>query len=442
MKTRPHGIALAFVLLMSFCVCGFAQEAPPPPSADPRPVITTYATTVAAHGAKGDGATDDTAAFQAALDATAAQGGAVFVPVGTYRIAGALSVPQGVTLKGVWESPHHADIGKGSILYATGGKGSEDGPPLIMLHQSSAVVGLTIFYPEQSIDDIQPYPWCIQGTGMHGAVIDVTLVNPYKGIDFGTYPNELHYISNVFGQPLNTGIFVDKTTDIGRIENVHFNPHSWARAAFPNAPSGGAPWEKLQQYLEEHFTGFVLGQTDWEYMRDCFCIFPKIGFHFVRTERGVPNVVLTQCGADICANAVRVDASQPHAGIAFENGQFMGTFIVGPENRGPVKLSNCGFWPIKKTNEQIIAQGQGTLTLTACHFAGWGNADKDAPCVRVEGGTVLMSNCDFFDPKKPQIDIGKEVQGMTVIGCRLRGGAKIANHAGKDRLQAGLNLAE
>ena len=58
---------------------------------------------------------------------------------------------------------------------------------------------------------------------MHGSVIDVTLVNPYKGIDFGTYPNELHYIRNVFGCPLKFGIYVNHTTDIGRIENVHFN---------------------------------------------------------------------------------------------------------------------------------------------------------------------------------------------------------------------------
>jgi hypothetical protein len=402
-----------------------------------------YSTCVLDFGAKADGTSDATATFQAALDATAEKGGTVFVPAGTYLIAGALSVPQGVTLKGIWESPHHADIGKGSLLFATGNKGNEAGPPLILLHQSSAVVGLTIFYPDQDADNIQPYPWCIQGMGMHGSVINVTLVNPYNGIDFGTHPNELHYISNVFGQPLKTGIFVDKTTDIGRIENVHFNPHSWARAAFPNAPTeAGGRWQKVLDFLNQNFEGFVLGQTDWEYMRDCFCIFPKIGFHFIRTERGAPNVVLTQCGADICPNAVRVDASQKHAGIAFENGQFMGTFVVGPDNEGPVKLSNCGFWPIQKTNEQIIIEGRGTVTLTACHFAGWAMADKTAPCIRIQSGCALISNCDFLDGKKKQIAIAEGVEGATVVGCRLRGGAKIENHAKKSNVEIGLNLAQ
>lgn len=397
------------------------------------------AASVLDHGAKADGTADDTAAFQAALDAAAEKGGIVSVPAGTYLIAGSLSIPQGVTLKGVWEAPHHADIGKGTVLYATGNKGNEDGPPFITLHQSTCVRGVTIFYPEQDVTDIQPYPWCIQGMGMHGSVIDVTLVNPYKGIDFGTHPNELHYISNVFGQPLRLGIFVDKTTDIGRIENVHFNPHSWARAAFPTAPSG-ENWQRLQDYLCENFVGFLIGKTDWEYMRDCFCIFPKIGFHFVQLERGPGNVVLTQCGADICPIAVQVDASQPHAGIAFENGQFMGTFIVGPKNRGPIKLVNCGFWTISTTNEQVIVDGMNTVTLNGCHFADWGMEDKTAPCIRIDGGAALINSCDFFDARKTQIAIGEKARAVAVTGCRLRGGERIENRSESADVQIGLNV--
>ena len=158
------------------------------------------------------------------------------------------------------------------------------------------------------------------------------------------------------------------------------------------------------------------------------------------TERGAPNVVLTQCGADICPNAVLVDATQPHAGIAFENSQFMGTFIVGPDNRGPVKLTNCGFWPIKKTHEQVIVNGHNTVTLTACHFAGWAMENPDAPCVRVDGGTAIMSNCDFFDTQKKQVFIGEDAGGVVLMGSRLRGGAKVENHAPDSAVQIGMNL--
>ena len=63
-------------------------------------------------GAKGDGETDDTAAFQRALDAAgAARGGVVRAPRGIYYFAGHLNVPKAVTLAGVWESvPAHNGI--------------------------------------------------------------------------------------------------------------------------------------------------------------------------------------------------------------------------------------------------------------------------------------------------------------------------------------------
>ena len=401
------------------------------------PPTTLWTTCVTDFDAKGDGKTDDTAAFQAALEAAAEKGGIVFAPAGTYHIGGTLDIPQGVMLRGVWEAPHHADIGKGTLLYATANRGTEDGSPFIMLHQSSGVRGLTIFYPDQAITDIQPYPWCIQGEGMHCSVRDVTLVNPYKGIDFGTHPNELHLIENVFGQPLRLGVFVDQTTDIGRVQNVHFNPHAWGRAAHPSAKFEP---QVLFDYLEEHFVGFLIGKTDWEYMRDCFCIFPKIGFHFVNAGHGPGNVVLTQCGADICPIAVQVDACQAHSGIAFTNAQIMGTVIIGPDNRGPVKFVNSGFWTIPKTNEQVINNGISTVTLSACHFAGWGVADREAPCIRINNGAAIIQGCDFFNTRKKQILIGGKAKAVSVTGCRLRGGAKIDDQSDGAQVEFSGNL--
>src|SRR5271169_1410236 len=67
---------------------------------------------VADFGGKGDGKSDDTAAFQKALDAAGGSGGGVvYAPRGVYFFAGHLNVPEAVTLKGVWESvPSHLGI--------------------------------------------------------------------------------------------------------------------------------------------------------------------------------------------------------------------------------------------------------------------------------------------------------------------------------------------
>jgi len=51
-------------------------------------------------GAKGDGTTDDTNAFQTAIDSATIQGGTVHIPVGNYKISQTLIVPAGVQLKG------------------------------------------------------------------------------------------------------------------------------------------------------------------------------------------------------------------------------------------------------------------------------------------------------------------------------------------------------
>lgn len=56
---------------------------------------------VTSYGATGDGTTDDTAAIQAAIDATSATiGGVVFFPQGTYKISSALVMDKYITLKG------------------------------------------------------------------------------------------------------------------------------------------------------------------------------------------------------------------------------------------------------------------------------------------------------------------------------------------------------
>ncbi len=407
-------------------------------NAAPDPLVIT---SVLDHGAKADGKTDCAEAFQKALDYTAEKGGGVTaVPSGQYLFKERIVIPPGVTLRGVWESMHHADIGRGSQLFVLAGKGKEEGEPFITLQQSSCLKGMTIFYPEQDVRSIQPYPWTIRGQGMFCSVIDVTLVNPYRAIDLGTQQCELHTIRNVFGCPLREGIFINQTTDIGRIENVHFNPHAWARAAIPNPPNEGSEeWNILLKYLPENLVGFRIGKTDWEYMVNCFVIFPKIGFHFVHTEAGDPNVVLTQCGSDIGPVAVRVDASQRHAGLAFSNCQMMAGIEINKTNRGPVKFSNCGFWGMGTTDYHAKIDGSGTVIFTSCHFEGWARQNPETPAIIVEGGKMIVNGCEFIDESKNHIQLKSGVQAASIFGNHFPGGAKIENKT-NGKVEMGLNI--
>ena len=82
-------------------------------------------------------------------------------------------------------------------------------------------------------------------------VLAVEMLNPYNGIDASR--NERHLIRDVHGQPLRRGIFVDAIYDIGRVENVHFNPW-WSMQP------------KLFKWQMENGEAFIFGKSDWQYV--------------------------------------------------------------------------------------------------------------------------------------------------------------------------------
>jgi len=388
------------------------------------------------HGAVGDGTTDDTSAIKAALNAAATKGPICYLPAGHYRVNGSLIVPAGVALCGASGGVPHSEHPIGTVLLAYGGKGKEDGEPLITLKPNAVIRNVVIHYPEQTFPDVVPYPWTIRGDGEMCQVLDITITNPYQALDFGTKWNELHIIRNVFACPLKIGLFIDQCTDIGRVENVHFNPNFWTRMALtPKWPGGD-----IKAYLGKNLIGFKIGKTDWEYISNCFVIFPKIGFYFDDFGHGPGNAVVTQSGADICPVAVRVDRVQRHAGVQFVNGQFMATLEVGQKNQGPVKLTNCGFWPVPETKEQIIKEGPSTLILTSCHFAGWDSKGTRAASIRASGGRLIVNGCEFMAEGKKQIVLEKGLAAATITGCLLRGEDGIEDKSGGD-VKIGLNTS-
>jgi len=137
------------------------------------PVLIPEVKSVVSFGARGDGSTDDTAAFQRALDSVhKAGGGTVYAPPGRYLFRGTLDVPEGVSLCGSYLCmPSHTGIrDKGqtkpgeddTALFVTSGRGEEDGKPFLTLNSNSSVNGLCIFYPEQDAGSIPAaYPWTI-----------------------------------------------------------------------------------------------------------------------------------------------------------------------------------------------------------------------------------------------------------------------------------------
>jgi hypothetical protein len=345
---------------------------------------------VRAFGAKGDGVSDDTGAFQSALDAAAQQKlSGVFASAGNYRFLGSLSVPAGISLKGTWESvPSHnglRDAGMpkptdgGTTFLVEGGAGTELGA-FLTLGTNSTLKGVVLFYPKQ-VRDKTPvaYPYAIAMRGKNPAVLDVELLNPYNGIDASQ--NERHLIRNVQGQPLRRGVFVDAIYDIGRIENVHFNP--W----WSTEPA-------LLKWQQENGEAFIFGRTDWQYVLNTFCFGYNVGYRFLETKSGVCNGNFLGLGADDCYTALQVDQCAPF-GLLITNGEFVSfhgpdpTMVrISPSYTGSVRFSNCAFWG--PCNQIANIEGHGTVGFSDCTFVQW---KKRA--IEALSGTTLLRGCEF-----------------------------------------------
>jgi hypothetical protein len=380
-------------------------------------------------GAIGDGLKDDTGAFAAAMKSASDSGNfAVFVPRGRYLIASRLSVPPNVRLEGVYSGPAERTHEAGSVLLAVADAGNANGEPFLVLHTSSELRGVTIFYPNQQMKNPPvPYPWTIRGVGDNICLQNILLVNPYQGVDFGTFPAGRHSINGLYGQPLYRGLFIDQCFDVGRVANVHF----W---------SFWGGWnEALYEFMRAEGVAFELGQSDWEFMSNCFCIGYRTGYHFVERKTGPGNYLLTESGSDISPNAVRVENSQAHAGISFVNCQFMAGIQIAHANRGPVKFTACGFWGIPTTDYHALLDGMGHTFFTACHFITWGQRDHDSPAIHARRGGLTVTACDFMDAGKAQITVEADVDAAMIYGNRLRGGNRITNNAA-DKAQIGLNV--
>jgi hypothetical protein len=416
--------ALLWAWAGSLCVLSAAAL----PQPDARPSMPGLVS-VRDFGAVGDGKTDDTAAFQRALDEAGRLGGGIVeTPTGVYMLRGRLVVRQGVTLEGVLRAPATSPCG--STLLTVAGRGEENGEPFITLERNATLKGLVVSYPEQSSASPTPYPWCIRGAGDNCSVLDVLLLNPWQAVDFGTNPCGRHLIRGLNVQAIRRGIYVDRCFDIGRIEDVHIWPF-WTVAD----PKG--PWLEVTRKEGE---GFIFGRSDWEYVTNSFAIGYSIGMRFIRSKDpglGGGNYLLTQSGADISDTAVLVDETQSHSGISFSNCQIFGDLIVKPTNRGMVRFTGCGFFGSTSGRQGVAMArlaGAGRVSFENCSFHCIDPANKGKKLIVAESGRLSIVGCQFVTSDFTSVNpiplyLGEKVVSAIIVANEFAGRMEIENHS-------------
>ncbi|MDR0536973.1 MAG: glycoside hydrolase family 55 protein [Tannerellaceae bacterium] len=395
-------------------------------------------------GARADAKTDDTQAIQKAMDSFGKQGGTVYIPRGTYLLAGSLNIPQAVTLKGSIESvPSHNGIRNaglpkpgddGTTLLITGNRGNENAAPAITINTNSTLRGVVMYWPQQDPEKVpDAYPWAVAMRGKNPALLDVEMLNPYNAIDASK--NERALIRNISGQALRRGIFVDGIYDIGRIENVHWNPWWSMKPTLFN-------WQK------ENGEAFIFERTDWHYVLNTFCFGYKTGYKFGASSgsTGACNGNFLGIGADACHNSILVEQSAPY-GLLITNGEFVAMntddptmVVVTAANHGNIRFVNCAFWG--PCNRNAVIDGTGTVGFSDCIFVQWDRNRQGLPSIQANGGTVVVRGCDFMQNNAPQAFIGEKVERAIVSENTVRGKVNIINNAANTYIQGNLGTEQ
>ncbi|WP_165226886.1 glycosyl hydrolase family 28-related protein [Aquisphaera insulae] len=442
MSCLPLRCALILAPMLLLPAASRGQAPAPPAAPGPIPTASSMGRDVLdalAFGAKADGVTDATAAVQKALDAAGKTGGIVRLPAGRYLVAGSLRIPVGVALVGVQQAPVAIEPLIGTVVLATGGRDREDAPALFEMGSSSVVQGLTVFYPEQKIQDIHPYAWTFHLQGFDNTVENVTLINSYNGIRIGPEPNVRHRIRSVVGCVLRRGLELDNCTDIGRIENVQWHNHWWS------ATSVGGDWKVPFDYMAKHCEGFIFGRSDWEYVTNTFIFPTQIGYHFIATPNGSMNGQLCGIGADAANRCVVVDAIQP-MGLLITNGQFVAftgenpiEVVIAATAKGSVRLQNCDFWGPAAQN--VVTHGPGFTSLSNCYFSSDHPVPPGKALVEADDGKLQVQGCSFGSDL-PAILLGKGLKHAIVTGNNGVKGVAIINQIGDRAILTANEAAE
>ena len=305
---------------------------------------------------------DCTSAIQRALDdASAAGGGTVFVPVGRYRLDGMLTIASNVILRGRWSLIGPDRPADGTILMI---HNREHEQSVLLTGSGCGVRDLTFWHPEQqvteSVESASKSPLVIRGQAGVVTIENITLINPYRGIDLSQASTCC--LRGIYGSPLHCGLSADRSFAVSRYDSIHFSPDYWTWSGLPGSPpDGGAHAD----YMRKHGTGLHIYEMDGFYAG-----FSKIsgyqkGLHF---ERGVSgddaSGELSYFSVTDCDTALHVDDAK-------------GFRIVGSTLQG----SEYGIWGKDRTHykihtsnieggERSISIRNGVAELVNCNVTG------------------------------------------------------------------------
>ena len=455
-------ILLCVAIIFSFAVPCFAKET----AITPVIVETVYPTedvviadivvTEAPYNADNTGEEDVTAIIQKAIDDCEKNGGGtVFLPVGKYRVTSNIYIRQFVTLRGDYQDPDESND-YGTIIIADVESQDTMNPALITVGASAGAVGLTVWYPEQDINNVKPYPFTFYVTGngdyMLSTIKDCTLINSYRGIgasaecENGIYEcHEMLTIENVKGTCLSEGLNSHNSADVDTIKTLYIENKYWAEAGEEfNSPKK----EDIDAYTREHGIGIIIGDIEWPQFADVKISDRLGGILFKRPTRYSYSGIFTDLYITDCVYGIYAPEDIiVHRGMSWGTGIVNGVIegevyaIYHPGNNAMVltnvqvkgetvgsnirsyKTDTSSFKPdYNRTYEKV----QNVLYVVNADKSGKTDASKEVQKKLDEagktGGVVYLPGGLYRFDNPIKIPAGVELRGSSSVPTRCQGG--------------------
>ncbi len=401
----------------------------------PRVVVPVYntnesivaVTTPQEYGAVGDGVTDDSAAFQRAINAVFNSGGhgggVIYVPPAQYAFYTNITVPTGVTLHGDWTDWTRGTNGLvGTTFDVYYGAGLTNAVPFINTSISASLRDINIWYPNQNPSNIAGYPFAIEAAS-DVVVQNVVLVNAYQGI----LCNGSEFIlSSVIGTPLFMGISTTGTiADISQTEDIRFSPAIWPASLLPNAPATGGPYAT---WMRTYGTGMQVFRLDGLINVNTWISGYNVGLDFELNSGGQAGCAFYNGSVTNCATAMLAQEMQTAEGLEVSDFTLDGDIAINrthATNDAAAEFDNC----------QIIGRNG---TAVSCLGANWQSSMSFQNCtisnaLNLAGpGVFNLVNCHLQGT--PQCVMSATANRVAFTGCSFAPSQKIINNGNAGNL--------
>ncbi len=437
-------------------------------------VIADIIVTEDGYAVSNNGIGDSTAGIQKALDDCARNGGGtVYLPAGMYAISGKIQIPPYVTLRGDWQDPDAGtEYGTIICIYGESYDGYAPGKEVVegtfMLGGSGGVVGLTVYYPEQSLDNIRYYPFAFYTDGngnnyMLSTVKNVTVLNGFRGIgaccNSSGGAHEQLTVENFKGTFLYTGAEVYNQADVGTWQDVVISNKYWKQATGEKIQAADAA--KLDTYTKANAVGLKLGDLEWTEFESLKVSDCSIGIEIMVGKRiqfagSLLDIEILNCGKGMLIHQLDRRWGMVIARSTIENGIYNYSFQNNEgQQPGMVKLCDVKVTGDLKgeisVDDSLLAAYEADFKrsyvkpnaiLYVADLDKTGNTDvSDALQAKLNeaaatGGVVYLPGGYYRLDKPIDVPAGVELRGSSSVATREQGwkcnGTVILSYYGDD----------